>query len=70
MTLKTRTQWIEWARKELERAGTQQPLAEAEFLLAASLKTSRTRVLAFSSEPVPQKEAETFCFFIDNAAQK
>ncbi|MBR3603969.1 MAG: peptide chain release factor N(5)-glutamine methyltransferase [Elusimicrobiaceae bacterium] len=69
MTLKTRTQWIEWGRKELERAGTQQPLAEAEFLLAASLKTSRTRVLAFSSEPVPQKEAETFCFFIDQKRQ-
>ena len=51
MSLKTRAQWLSWAEAELKSAATQQPRAEAEFLLAAALQSSRTRVLAFSSEP-------------------
>ena len=36
MSLKTRAQWLSWAEAELKSAATQQPRAEAEFLLAAA----------------------------------
>lgn len=65
MSLKTRAQWLSWAEAELKSAATQQPRAEAEFLLAAALQSSRTRVLAFSSETVGQKEADAFVHFIE-----
>ncbi len=65
MSLKTRAQWLKWAEQQLKEAATQQPRAEAEFLLAASLQTSRTHVLAFSAENVEAHEAEIFCRFIE-----
>jgi hypothetical protein len=33
MTLKTRAQWMKWGQEQLKEASTQQPRAEAEFLL-------------------------------------
>ena len=41
MSLKTRAQWLSWAEAELKSAATPQPRAEAEFLLAAALQSSR-----------------------------
>jgi len=65
MNLKSRAQWIAWGREELQKVPTAQPQAEAEFLLAAALQTSRTRVLAFSAQMVETVEAEQFCNFIE-----
>lgn len=65
MNLKSRAQWIAWGREELQKVPTAQPQAEAEFLLAAALQTSRTRVLAFSAQLVETAEAEQFCNFIE-----
>lgn len=65
MNLKSRAQWIAWGREELQKVPTAQPQAEAEFLLAAALQTSRTRVLAFSAQLVETAEAEQFCKFIE-----
>ncbi len=65
MNLKSRAQWIAWGREELQKVPTAQPQTEAEFLLAAALQTSRTRVLAFSAQLVETAEAEQFCNFIE-----
>lgn len=51
------------------QAATQQPRAEAEFLLAAALGISRTRLLAFSDEIVTEKEAEKFYSFLEQKKQ-
>lgn len=60
---------MKWGQEQLKEASTQQPRAEAEFLLAAALQTSRTRMLAFSGENVPAQEAEVFCRFIEKKKQ-
>lgn len=53
------------AEEQLQKAGTQQPRAEAEFLLSAVLGLTRTRMLAFADEPVTQPEQEKFWSFIE-----
>lgn len=61
----TRAALLQRATYQLTQAGTPQPQAEAEFLLAAAQHTTRTRVLAFSQQEVTATEAETFWHFIE-----
>ncbi len=53
------------ATKYLEAAGTPQPRSEAEFLLAAVLGLTRTRLLAFASDLVSAEDEQKFFSFIE-----
>lgn len=65
MTLSSRADLLARAEAVLARAHTQQPRAEAEFLLAAACGLARTRLLAFAGEPVPAEEEAKFWSFIE-----
>ena len=64
MNLSSRAALLSRAEDKLSRIPTQQPRAEAEFLLAAALGLTRTRMLAFSSEPVSEEDEKKFWSFI------
>ena len=65
MSLSSRASLLSLAEDKLSRIPTQQPRAEAEFLLAAALGLTRTRMLAFSSEPVGEADEKKFWSFIE-----
>lgn len=65
MSTLSRRSLLAQAEKQLSQAGTQQPQAEAEFLLSAVLGLTRTRMLAFADEPVSTAEQEKFWSFIE-----
>lgn len=65
MNLSSRAALLSRAEDKLSRIPTQQPRAEAEFLLAAALGLTRTRMLAFSSEPVSEEDEKKFWSFIE-----
>lgn len=65
MSQSSRARLIESAVSILKQAGTPQPRAEAEFLLAAAQGVSRTRVLAFGGQEVPAEEEQKFWQFIE-----
>jgi len=65
MTLSSRKQLLQKAEQILRQAGTQQPQAEAEFLLAAAQGMSRTHILAFDNIEVSEKEQEIFWKYIE-----
>lgn len=65
MNLSSRAGLLERAETVLKNAHTQQPRAEAEFLLAAALGLTRTRVLAFANEPVSEEDEKKFWSFIE-----
>lgn len=65
MSTLSRRSLLAQAEKQLSQAGTQQPQAEAEFLLSAVLGLTRTRMLAFADEPVNTAEQEKFWSFIE-----
>lgn len=63
--MSTRAQLISKATQILEQFRTPQPQAEAEFLLAAAEGTSRTQILAFSSQQVSAQDEQKFLSFIE-----
>lgn len=65
MSTLSRRSLLAQAEEQLSQAGTQQPQAEAEFLLSAVLGLTRTRMLAFADEPVSTAEQEKFWSFIE-----
>lgn len=65
MSLSTRAALLARAQTVLQEARTQQPRAEAEFLLAAAAGAPRTRILAFSGEPVSEEDEKKFWSFIE-----
>ncbi len=69
MTSSSRAALLARAEIVLSRASTPQPRAEAEFLLAAVLGLSRTRLLAFATEPVGEEEEARFWSFIEQKKQ-
>ena len=69
MTLSSRAVLLNQAEAVLSRASTPQPRAEAEFLLAAALGLTRTRVLAFLAEPVGVEEERKFWSFVEQKRQ-
>lgn len=69
MTFSSRAVLLNQAEAVLTRASTPQPRAEAEFLLAAALGLTRTRVLAFLTEPVGTEEEQKFWAFVEQKKQ-
>ncbi len=67
--LSSRMDLLKQAEKELTQAATPQPRAEAEFLLAAALGLTRTRMLAFGSDMVGAEEQARFWSFIEQKKQ-
>lgn len=65
MNLLSRAALLDRAEHVLKQVPTQQPRAEAEFLLAAALGLTRTRVLAFSNEKVSEAEEKKFWSFVE-----
>ena len=65
MSLSTRSALLARAEKLLAASAAPQPRAEAEFLLAAAEGVARTRVLAFSNEPVSAADEQKFWDFIE-----
>lgn len=65
MSLSSRSALLARAETVLSRVPTQQPRAEAEFLLAAAVGLARTRLLAFSDEPVSAEDEKKFWSFIE-----
>ncbi len=65
----SRMDLLKQAQAVLALAATPQPQAEAEFLLAAALGISRTRMLAFGNEPVSADEEARFWSFIEQKKQ-
>lgn len=65
MSPSSRAQLLDRAETVLKQARTQQPRAEAEFLLAAALGLTRTRVLAFAGESVGAEDEKKFWSFIE-----
>ncbi len=61
----TRAELLTRAEKILAAVPTPQPRAEAEFLLAWTLGMTRTRVLAFASEPVGEEDAQKFFSLVE-----
>lgn len=61
----TRAELLDSATAQLAAVPTQQPRAEAEFLLAAAEGVARTRILAFAAEPVRTANAEKFWQFVE-----
>lgn len=69
MTLSTRGALLARAEQILQEVRTQEPRAEAEFLLAAVLGLTRTRLLAFANETVDSVAEEKFWQFIERKKQ-
>lgn len=69
MTLSTRGALLARAEQILQEVRTQEPRAEAEFLLAAVLGLTRTRLLAFANETVDGAAEEKFWQFIERKKQ-
>lgn len=65
MTDLSRRKLLDQAEEILTQAHTQQPRAEAEFLLAFVLGLTRTRMLAFANETVLPAEEEKFWSFVE-----
>lgn len=61
----TRAGLLTRAEQILAAVPTPQPRAEAEFLLAWTLGMTRTRVLAFASEPVGEEDAQKFFSLVE-----
>lgn len=69
MTFSTRAVLLNKAEVLLQNSHTQQPRAEAEFLLAAVLGISRTRMLAFANAEVTPEDEAKFWDFIEQKKQ-
>lgn len=65
MTPPTRAQLLAQAAAQLSAVPTPQPRAEAEFLLAAVLGLTRTRLLAFAREPVDSQDEQKFWSYVE-----
>ena len=65
MSAPSRVDLLKQAEQTLTQAHTQQPRAEAEFLLAFVLGLTRTRMLAFANETVSPAEEEKFWSFVE-----
>ncbi len=69
MSLSSRAVLVSKAERILTQAGTPQPRAEAEFLLAAAQGVPRTRIIAFADQEVGAEEEEVFWKFVKQKEQ-
>ena len=69
MSAFSRAVLLKRAEEILQQVPTQQPRAEAGFLLAAAEGVSRTHILAFAQQEVDAQQAEKFWQFVEQKKQ-